>query len=1102
MANGPLPFEGVRYHLSSTLPRRDQDRLEGLLTSNGAQVAQSLADATHIISDSDTFEGWRDVENVPVVTELWVVHSVAAGKAHDPKYYSANPTIFFSGVVAASADLRAGDEDVIKSGILAHGGQWRMGLTKDVTHLFATSKDCEKAVLAMQHRDQGGDIRILAPEWFDRCVFLGAPVDTVPFEWPHPTFSDRSMPSDSQQLKRSQLLSMSPKKRALYRTAKEDDIGFVVDGPLDVWEGRKILLSSTLELSASRLTIVEKDIRKAGGNVVKRRSGTEDEDLINNCDVFITRHRAGVFFLAWKKKKTIGTLSWLLNVHMTRVLSSPLDQLLYFPHPENPVPGFDQHKISITNYAGDMRDYLKRLITLMGGTFTPGFGKSNTALIAAQNNGAKVQSAINFNVPVVNHIWLEDCFIQWKAVHLAAPKYVNYPSGIEISTLLGERGFGARVKETIDAEAAEVTESDQDEPLSQNGMEETEVDRLVAGGEDDVFLSEAQSPVDSVKARKLVRVDSDIEMEDGTPPRDRSRAQRVLQSQSQSPRLLRSAASAGPSTPTPSKSPQMLRSAATSPSKLSFSTPKSQSKHNAVDVDVDMEDVSPRRSSRNLASSSKSNDRFFSFTQDDDEPISPSRIVIKRTRLVPNGKGKGKAVESDDDDNRNSKIVISSPFKVSPRKKMPDLPVLQDDSDDELPDVPPLSAAHFSSGSKLAAGKAKANAAATTPKFQVRAAVRATTPPPPSSSIVASSPGRARMLDVLVPTYASLSAKKPSSARVVTLHQRRASASRAESASAPPRSSTATSRRGTSVDETSTTTGDVEDVPAFLPRSKRAAAARATQQLHDKVMPDVNKYQKEMRNNKRRVSARSEASTEYVDEESDVPSLKRRRKSRGSSPTADDYERPKRPERAIKLLTTKVELSDEVLKTLAQLGAKVTSKATECTHLITTGVVRTEKFLCALAYSPYILTEAWATESADAGELLPVENYFIRDEEGEERYNFVLKQALERAKTLKGTLFKDHTFYMTPGSFKNLDLIRNVILANGGQFVQVKKPNDRQLADQAHRHLFASEDERDLWIGLKKVTVYKSELVLAAAMRQELEWTKVEDDFILHQASV
>ena len=72
----------------------------------------------------------------------------------------------------------------------------------------------------------------------------------------------------------------------------------------------------------------------------------------------------------------------------------------------------------------------------------------------------------------------------------------------------------------------------------------------------------------------------------------------------------------------------------------------------------------------------------------------------------------------------------------------------------------------------------------------------------------------------------------------------------------------------------------------------------------------------------------------------------------------------------MKLATTQGALPDDVVRTLTKLGVVSTSKASDCTHLIASGVVRTEKFLCAIAVGAYILKREWAIESAKANKLL------------------------------------------------------------------------------------------------------------------------------------
>lgn len=103
---------------------------------------------------------------------------------------------------------------------------------------------------------------------------------------------------------------------------------------------------------------------------------------------------------AVRHAKTIGTLPWMYHVQSTGVFSPPMDQLLWYPIPKKPIEGFSGHvsilslprdrlnlqqsqEITVTNYTGESREYLKKLIMAMGATFTPSMSGRNTVLIAA-----------------------------------------------------------------------------------------------------------------------------------------------------------------------------------------------------------------------------------------------------------------------------------------------------------------------------------------------------------------------------------------------------------------------------------------------------------------------------------------------------------------------------------------------------------------------------------------------------------------------------------------------------------------------------------------------------------------------------------------------
>ncbi|KAF6753926.1 hypothetical protein DFP72DRAFT_1127657, partial [Ephemerocybe angulata] len=74
-------FDSITFHLSPSLRHETRDLLQHVLLANGAAAAGTLGDATHVITNSNRYEGWEGVgADVAVVTEKWVERSLLLGK--------------------------------------------------------------------------------------------------------------------------------------------------------------------------------------------------------------------------------------------------------------------------------------------------------------------------------------------------------------------------------------------------------------------------------------------------------------------------------------------------------------------------------------------------------------------------------------------------------------------------------------------------------------------------------------------------------------------------------------------------------------------------------------------------------------------------------------------------------------------------------------------------------------------------------------------------------------------------------------------------------------------------------------------------------------
>lgn len=175
-------FNGVHYALSSSIQAGRHKELSALLDLHGATSAPPH---THIIALAGSHIEGEYEGSLHVVSDMWVQRCVVLGKLQPERYYSPDPIMIFSGVVACATDLSQWDLEVLSAGITSLGGQWRTALTRDVTHLFALHKQSNKYQTAMYFAPYTG-MSILTPHWFDDSVQLGCRISEIPYLWPDP----------------------------------------------------------------------------------------------------------------------------------------------------------------------------------------------------------------------------------------------------------------------------------------------------------------------------------------------------------------------------------------------------------------------------------------------------------------------------------------------------------------------------------------------------------------------------------------------------------------------------------------------------------------------------------------------------------------------------------------------------------------------------------------------------------------------------------------------------------------------------------------------------------------------------------------------------
>jgi len=158
----------------------------------------------------------------------------------------------------------------------------------------------EKYLTAL-HYQHDTRVKILVPHWFDDVVRLGvATVPTIQYEWPDPKVLQLAPPSpegkrghkppeDKASLYKSIVLGTSEDAKFPENMGKAAE-------RVDVWKGKRILLSVSLGLSPGRRAAVIAGVKRFGGVVVDVESPNDEAKKVENVDVLITKFRFGAAY--------------------------------------------------------------------------------------------------------------------------------------------------------------------------------------------------------------------------------------------------------------------------------------------------------------------------------------------------------------------------------------------------------------------------------------------------------------------------------------------------------------------------------------------------------------------------------------------------------------------------------------------------------------------------------------------------------------------------------------------------------------------------------------------------------------------------------------
>ncbi|KAM3588887.1 regulator of Ty1 Transposition [Umbelopsis sp. WA50703] len=443
-------FDSVKYYLGPLLDKNLRYSLEQLLLANGAKNAVEASNGdtnmsplpfeasttTHVISNDTNFEGYNDAlqNNIAVVTPQWVHAAIRNGHVHRPRFYSPDPAKFLSGLVVCTSGLTKHDREVVLGGAVAFGADYRNDLTVDVTHLITMAAEGKKYETVMDKSEIG--IKAVLPQWLYDCVKFQRRIDEAEYVFPEPKlFERRTIITQDDENRPTPLPKGSSAKGYIHPYPLNEDILSSCAPTSPFMTGMRIYINPDTDISDAMRSVLEECINAAGARLLDKESTYSSE----NVDIYIGRWRFGEEYKQASIDGTIvGSIWWLSNTLARNRIESPTRTLLDYPLPKSGITEMQNMVITITNYSGVPRDYVRRLIHALGATYTPNLTEDNTHVVTSSQHGQKYLAGKQWNLDVVNHLWLEDCFQQWTCKSVAEEKYVYFPDTHVLEDLVGE----------------------------------------------------------------------------------------------------------------------------------------------------------------------------------------------------------------------------------------------------------------------------------------------------------------------------------------------------------------------------------------------------------------------------------------------------------------------------------------------------------------------------------------------------------------------------------------------------------------------------------------------------------------------------------------
>lgn len=404
-----------------------------VFTSEDIQSDETIVfNLSHIISKSINFPQYEFSQEymIPIVSPEWVNASLKAGRLSSLRsFFPADDLarLFKKFIFSIDDSIPNVDSKLYKIIIEEYGGQWQPQITKFTTHVISVDISSDSCIIANSIPNL--DIVCIIPQYIEDSIKSQKLQDESLYQVNNPRiFSNEKFDTEKQ----------------LYQKFG-DNIEDV--NKTNLFENKSFYLARDLnEFTPKLIKLLRLLIESNGGTCHNKIDQLKNIQLC-----YVGQFRtADEYVAASKNSYIVGNPTWLLHIISHGKFSLPFENLLHYPLSKTGIPEFHSLKFCTTNYTGDTRIYLQKLIIGLGAQYLGNLDKTVDFLISNKPVGNKylastVKKNKIFKVKIRTHGWIEQCFLHWKLLSDRQFSKVDIPNFTQKDQLLGSVKYDSQL---------------------------------------------------------------------------------------------------------------------------------------------------------------------------------------------------------------------------------------------------------------------------------------------------------------------------------------------------------------------------------------------------------------------------------------------------------------------------------------------------------------------------------------------------------------------------------------------------------------------------------------------------------------------------------